>query len=682
MPRSTRFSVRIKDSSGTWKALDVLGDINGYDYAHFSVGPGGCDIEVTSKEVATIGRYRVTPEKDNLPSSVSGNRITYSIPNDKYTVVSIDGAGKRLIVAADPLHTPPNPADAHVFNVMTRAGVRGDRSNIVDTTNGIQAAIDAASAYNGSANEGRGIVYVPAGAYAVGNITLKPEMELYLAEGAAFFFAGNVTTNQGSYKYRTNWTTKGNGTRWITTQDDASGIKIWGRGTLDANGLASKDFFNNVLVFNHNHHVTVDGIVIKAGGKWGTMLGRTDDATFSHVKFFQHMSGVGEDDGLDVIESQNVVVRDSIAASFDDSFSIKTYDGTEAYVSFGGAHQSATNITFDNVIAWTGCHALKIGQGTGQTTENVTFKNSVVFDAAHGVSLHHKAGRGIVRNVTWDTIDIEAITQTNLGRSWAYFNIESTQSGAGKIADITVKNIRVRDPGTDASPVNGLDAVNDVDGLSFRNIYIGPTGNGFFAQNAADIHVQKNAFVSNLQVSQDGVRMFWDRDAVRVDGASDWSSGNYKANCGPGEAMTGLSQAAGQPGPHAARCKAYGAPFGDTFAAAQLVSTAGDSFRAGHSLASYDWDPGFAKTECGSGEYVSGVSQQVGSHSLAHLRCAAGPITVGACNSKSVTSDDRGESTGDWDPGYTKGECATDMIVVGVSTSAAGKPRRILCCHK
>src|SRR5437660_8896802 len=41
MPRSTRFSVRIKDSSGTWKALDVLGDINGYDYAHFSVGPGG-----------------------------------------------------------------------------------------------------------------------------------------------------------------------------------------------------------------------------------------------------------------------------------------------------------------------------------------------------------------------------------------------------------------------------------------------------------------------------------------------------------------------------------------------------------------------------------------------------------------------------------------------------------------
>ena len=45
--------------------------------------------------------------------------------------------------------------------------------------------------------------------------------------------ASNVTTDQWNYTYRTDWTTKGNGTRWITTQDDASGIKIWGRGTLD-----------------------------------------------------------------------------------------------------------------------------------------------------------------------------------------------------------------------------------------------------------------------------------------------------------------------------------------------------------------------------------------------------------------------------------------------------------------
>jgi hypothetical protein len=501
MRRSSTFSVRVRDSTGAWKSVDVIGDINGYDYAHFSVGGGGAMIQVTAVTLSNIASYTITPIKDNFSPSVSGNTLTYSIPIDRYTIVSVAGVSRNLIVAADPLYNAPAPNAANVFNVMNFAGVKNDRNNISNTTAGIQSAIDAATAY-GQRTGGRGIVYVPAGAYAVGNLVLKSNTELFLADGAAFFFASNIAGDQWNYTYRTDWTTKGNGTRWITAQEGASGIKIWGRGTLDGNALHTGNFYNNVLVFNNNHDVTVDGIIIKSGSKWGTIVGRSDSVTFNNVKFFQDMSGVGENDAIDVVESQNVVVKYSIAASFDDPFSVKTYVGDENYVSFGGNHEQATNILFDSVIAWTGCHALKIGQGAAQTIDHVTFQNSVVFDAAHAISLHHKTGAGTVQNITWQNIDVQRISQVNLGRSWAYFNIEGAQGGVGPVDALTVQQIRVRDLGTDPTPIDGYDGSRSFRGIWFRNVYVGPTGAGHFAQNAGDLRLAPNAFVSDLEVTR------------------------------------------------------------------------------------------------------------------------------------------------------------------------------------
>jgi hypothetical protein len=419
MPRSSRFSVRIKDADdGDWKPVDVIGDVNGYDYAQLSLAGGPCQIEVTARPVAGISSYSISPYRDGLTGTVSGNKLTYTIPHDQYTLVWVSGIDERLVVTADPVHTPPPAAGAHVFNVMSYAGVKNDRNNIANTTRGIQDAIDDASADAGGGNGGRGIVYVPAGAYAVGNLTLRSNMELYLAEGAAFFFASNVDGDIWNYTYRTDWTTKGNGTRWISTQDGASNLRIWGRGTLDGNANGTGSFNNNVLVVGNAHDVTIDGIVIKNGSKWGTMIARSDAVHVNHVKFFQARHGVGEDDALDVIESQHVSVTGSIGISFDDPFSVKAYTGSESYIAFSGAHEPATDITIDDAIAWTGCHAFKIGQGIGQPMSNIRFENSVVIDAAHAISIHRKAYGASIQDVTWENLDVQRISATNLGRSW------------------------------------------------------------------------------------------------------------------------------------------------------------------------------------------------------------------------------------------------------------------------
>jgi hypothetical protein len=675
--RSSDYSVRVNGVP-----VEVLADVNGYDYAHFSMGDGAATIQVTARKLATLGAYAITPIADNLPAQVAGNRLTYTIPRARYTIVSLAGVSEKLIVVADPPLVAPDPGAAYVFDVMKDPRVRNDRNNIGNTTLGIQAAIDAASAYSGSDNGGRGIVYVPAGAYAVGNLTLRSDMELYLAPGATFFFASNRPDDIWNYTYRQDWTTKGNGTRWLVTEPGAQNIRIWGRGTLDGNALGTGDFQCNLLVLDNARHVTIEGVVLKSASKWGTMIARSDDVHIQNVKFFQDMYGAGENDAIDLIESQDVTIRASIGVSFDDPFSVKTYSSESNYTHFSGDHEPARQILVEDVIAWTGCHAFKIGQGVSQPIEDVTFRHSVVFDAAHAVSVHHKTGTAAARRITWDDLDVQRISHDNLGRSWLYVNIEDIGGGAGTVEDLVVSNIRVRDSGTQASVIRGLDGQKGVRGIVLRNIAIGPTGASTFAQNVGEARVQRNAFVAGLEVAQEGVRRFWAGDAVRLDGAADWSSGNFKGNCGPGEAVTGLSQGASMAGPHALRCRSTGAAFTDELRAAPVVSSSGDAFRSGRSLAGYDWDPGFAKNECGAGEYVSGMSQHVTSHALVRLRCARAALGGGGCNSRAVTVNDRGADTGDWDPGFAKGECASDAVVVGVSVDAASKPRRILCCRR
>ena len=490
IPRSTQFSVKINGTT-----VDVIGDINGYDYCHFSMDGGSASVEVTATQLGSIGTYGVSPLKYSFSPAISTNKLTYTIPSAQYTIVNIQGTTKKLVVVADKLPNGPASSGTGIFNVMDY-GAYNDKTDPATTTTAFTNAITDASAWTG----GRGIVYVPAGTYEIKNIILKSKMELYLAPGAVLWFNSAASSN-----YTLDWTSKGNGTRWIKTEIGASDIKIWGRGTIDGDGLGcvASNFFNNILVVDNSTAVTIDGIIIRTGGKWGTMVGLSDSVTINNVKFFQHMSGVGENDGIDIIESQNVLVKNSIACSFDDPFSVKTYTGDAPYINFGstpGVHNIANNITIDSCIANTGCHAFKLGQGVSQMISNVTYKNSVVYDCAHGISIHHKSGTNYIKNCTWKNIDIERVDQLNLGQSWFYGNIENTQTGPGPVHGLAIIDITVRDRGDDAnSPLSGYDDNNRFVGILFRNIR-GAGVDASPSSNLSQIHVSATPYVTYASV--------------------------------------------------------------------------------------------------------------------------------------------------------------------------------------
>jgi hypothetical protein len=101
-----------------------------------------------------------------------------------------------------------------------------------------------------------------------------------------------------------------------------------------------------------------------------------------------------------------------------------------------------------------------------------------------------------------------------------------------------------------------------------------------------------------------------------------------------------------------------------------------------------DWAKGYFKLECGSGQYVQGVSQNAAicqnNHRFHAIRCAEGEGLLDAGCSTRVfdTKSDRGNlASEDWDFGAWKGECAVNEYVAGVSVEPSSLfLHSLLCC--
>lgn len=176
----------------------------------------------------------------------------------------------------------------------------------------------------------------------------------------------------------------------------------------------------------------------------------------------------------------------------------------------------------------------------------------------------------------------------------------------------------------------------------------------------------------------------WFRDSSTLRGsATDWDFGHGKAGCGTNEALTGLSVDAGDHQGRAALCRADASRFsGDVTA---TLFTGSDQRRAQRNG---EWANGSWKLECGSGEYLSAVSENstayAGDNQFHGVQCARGTNlgTESCVVHEFATGDSRGYlASGDWDNGAFKGECGPSEYAVGVSVSPeTGAPNSLLCC--
>lgn len=478
--------------------VPVVSYVNEYDYATFSMSGGAVTVEVTAPTQANITSYGISPKKLNITGTTNGNKLTFTLSTNQYLIVRINSL-KRLVIAADPGEVNvPASSGVGIFNV-TAAPYNADSNGVSLATTPIQNAINAVSAY-GNAN-GQGIVYVPPGVYRTGNLQFKSDVAMYLAGGAVI----RATDNPNDYIHHWYKSSQSRFITWFisTVTNGATNMKLYGRGTVDGNGyyLAnSQNFGVNYLVPVGCTNFSVDGITFRDAGSWGIITARSRDLVFSNLKLLNHFN-TGEDDGIDVCESQNVLVSNAVGIGLDDPFSSKTWaDGTDIATNWPGTAQANSNVVFDGCLSWTYCYGFKLGQGTMQPQSDVTFRNGVVYDCAVALGVHHKWGAAPVNNVIFENMDIEKVGNVNAGhRTWAAFFIEDgSLNGAGPITNIVVRNINVRDKGTSGGIIAGISPTAFISGVTFDTIYM--PGSNTPAANLYQLNIPFATYYNNLTI--------------------------------------------------------------------------------------------------------------------------------------------------------------------------------------
>lgn len=458
-----------------------------YNYVNFSFG-GSVTVEITSP--SEIKHYSISPLAFGIKATLSADKrtVTFTLDQPRYLIVEIN-RGSRLVIGADALETDvPGTTDENVFlltDYLTEAN-GGTGASADAPTRGLQAAIDAAHAF-GSAQK-PGIVYVPAGVYYVPNVLLRSNVYLYMAPSAVI----RGTANWGDYEkqWRKNSVGK-DGTMFISNEPNADNVKIYGRGILDGNGhlMRQRGYLNSTFSTQNISNLTIDGVTFTDAGLWMVMINRANDVSITNTKFYNDRSDT-ENDGLDINESQNVIVRHCISISEDDTYSTKTWErDTDLCVRWEGDPEELNNILFEDCIGWSKCCTFKVGSGAWQPQSNITFRNCYAYRCMAALKievLYAQRGRYTpIENITFENIDIEGYEPhdtDNHNTRWLEFEI-GNQCDATPVRNTVVKNITVRDLGdrwrNTASMLKGMNATSSFDGVTFENISI-PDGNGGF----------------------------------------------------------------------------------------------------------------------------------------------------------------------------------------------------------
>jgi hypothetical protein len=470
----------------------------GYDYAAFSMSSGTAQVAVTKLNGTNVGAAYIAPVKYGYTATFSGSTATFTMASAQYLIVKLDGR-RQLVIAADPAETDrPATSGAGIFNVTSPA-YRADPTGATMSTAAIQRALNDAAAYGTQAR--RGTVYIPRGVYTVGNLTLNSNTAVYLEDGAVL----RMVPNSSLYEMDAYKTSQALNLTWfIRTAFGSSNIKLYGRGTLDGNGAAvrSAGFGMNILVPIATSNFTVDGLTIRESVSWAVIPVRSDNLTFSNLKVFNRFD-MGEDDALDVVESQHVKVARGVGVSLDDSYSTKSYKASagDIMTNWPGSPEPVTDVTFDQLLAWTICYAYKVGQGVGVDQTGITFSNSVVYDAAVAIGIDHKAYTAPVSNVTFSNIDIERLNQgPNAGnQAWLVVMIEnSTGDGGGPVTNLTLSHINVRAMGSTASKLDGLSDSSAITGVALD--FIKMPGQTSYATSLAAMNITSTQYVSGITI--------------------------------------------------------------------------------------------------------------------------------------------------------------------------------------
>jgi polygalacturonase len=204
---------------------------------------------------------------------------------------------------------------------------------------------------------------------------------------------------------------------------NARAIKVFGRGVLD--GTYNNRFndpliktapsqpildsmkgpYQRFLEFIDCENVTVEGITLHNSTSWQVVPVHCNQVHINNIKI---ISDQASDDGIDVVQSRNVLIEKSFIRTKDDCIAIKAYMDSLKQV-------PVDSVRVQQCVFWNALwgNAIEIGfELNADEVKNITFLDCDIIHVEAGAALSiHNAGTGHVKNVLFDNIRIEDARQ-------------------------------------------------------------------------------------------------------------------------------------------------------------------------------------------------------------------------------------------------------------------------------
>jgi polygalacturonase len=363
---------------------------------------------------------------------------------------------------------------AHAGTVCNVHAYGAKADGVTKDTAAIQSAIDACE------QKGGGTVLLTAGTYISAPILLKSNITLHLDKGATLL----GSPDHADYPAKTEF--REPGIQALVSAVNATNVSITGDGVIDGAGdswwqmaRAYKDHgvmgFDHprprLVVFDHCHHVLVEGVTLQNSPMWQLVPYYSDDITIRNIKVLAPPHSPNTD-AVDPFSSSDIIIDHLYADVGDDDIAIKSGPANSP-----GPDAPSRNITITDCTFLHG-HGLSVGSEIAGGAQNIRAERIHFTGTDNGIRVKANRDRGSdVSHIVFKDIDMKDVKNALIISEY-YPNILPSEDPTPQpitrltpyFHDITVENVTATGS-TSAGAIVGLPEA-PIANVVLRNVHL------------------------------------------------------------------------------------------------------------------------------------------------------------------------------------------------------------------
>lgn len=273
-------------------------------------------------------------------------------------------------------------------------------------------------------------------------------------------------------------------------------IRIYGRGCLYLAGFERFSGLNGIRM-SHAKHIRIQGIHLINPPHYSVYIGGCEDILVEDITSF---SCEGWSDGIDMMSSRNVTVRDCFLRTSDDCIAI--YGRRWDY------NGDSRNILVADCSLWADvAHPTMIGthgdyEHDGNFIEEVRFENLDILEHNEhqmgylGCLAINAGDKNTVRNISYEEIRIEHIEHGKLLDIQVKFNPDYNPAPGKRIEGVSLKRIFYMGSGEETSQIRGYDGEHKVLDIVIEDLYI----RGKKVESLEEANIEAGPFAENITI--------------------------------------------------------------------------------------------------------------------------------------------------------------------------------------